>query len=194
MDCQKTGQLIRRLRLEQNMTQQQLADKLSISPKTVSKWECGSGCPDVSLLGQLALVLGVQAETLLQGGLNGGDPVSGNMKKTNFYVCPLCGSVTASTGAVQLSCCGKVLSPLSAQKAGPEEKLKLDQVEDEWFITSDHPMTKECYISFLAFARGDSLQIYKQYPEWDLQLRLPRRGHGTLFWYSTKKGLFYQYI
>ena len=194
MDCQKTGQLIRQLRQEQNMTQLQLAEKLNISPKTVSKWECGAGCPDVSLLGELASILGVQADVLLQGGLNGGDPVSGNMKNTNFYVCPACGSITTSTGSVQLSCCGKVLTPLLAQKAAPEEKLKLEQVEDEWFITGDHPMTKECYISFLAFARGDSLQVYKQYPEWDLQLRVPRRGRGTLYWYSTEKGLYYQYI
>ena len=194
MDCQKTGQLIRCLRLEQKLTQQQLADKLGISPKTVSKWECGSGCPDVSLLGELASFLGVQAEVLLQGGLSGGDPVSGNMKKTSFYVCPQCGSISTSTGAAQLSCCGKVLAPLSAQKAAPEDKLCLEQVEDEWFVTSSHPMTKACYISFLALAKGDSLQIYKQYPEWDLQVRIPRRGHGTLFWYSTEKGLLYQYI
>ena len=194
MDCQKTGQLIRQLRLERGMTQQQLADKLNISPKTVSKWECGLGCPDVSLLGALAASLGVQAETLLQGDLAEGSPVSGNMRKLNFYVCPVCGSISTSTGRVQLSCCGKVLAPLTAQKAAPEDKLKLEQVEDEWFVTSEHPMTKECYISFLALATGESVQLIKQYPEWDLQARLPRKRHGTLYWYSTEQGLFYQYL
>ena len=72
--------------------------------------------------------------------------------------------------------------------------MKTEPAEDEWFITGDHPMTKEGFISFLAFATGDSVQILKQYPEWELQVRLPRRKHGTLYYYSTQHGLFYQYL
>ncbi|MBE6848202.1 MAG: helix-turn-helix transcriptional regulator [Ruminococcus sp.] len=41
MDSQQIGALIRRLRLERGMTQKQLADALFVTPKTVSKWECG---------------------------------------------------------------------------------------------------------------------------------------------------------
>ena len=54
MDNAKIGALIRRLRKEKKMTQLQLALKLHISDKTVSKWERGLGCPDVSLIGQLS--------------------------------------------------------------------------------------------------------------------------------------------
>jgi len=194
MDQKKTGQMIRQLRLAKKMTQQQLAEQLTISPKTVSKWECGHGCPDLALLKPLASLLGVQVETLLNGNLCESNPLAGNMRNTNFFVCPVCGSITASTGAAQISCCGKVLTVLKAKKAEPEEKLKTEPVEDEWFITGDHPMTKQCYISFLAFATGESVQILKQYPEWDLQVRLPRRKHGTLYWYSTERGLCYQYL
>ena len=194
MDCKKTGQMIRQLRLAKKLTQHQLAEQLNISPKTVSKWECGHGCPDLPLLKPLASCLGVQLETLLNGKLCECSPLAGNMRNTKFYVCPTCGSITASTGDIQLSCCGKVLAPLNAKKADAEEKLKTESVEDEWFITSNHPMTKECFISFLAFASGDSVQILKQYPEWDLQVRLPRRKHGTLYYYSTQRGLFYQYL
>lgn len=194
MDCQKIGILIRTLRLEQHMTQQALAEQLCLSPKTVSKWERGLGCPDLSVLSDLSAALGVGLEALLQGDLGENSPVAGNMKKINFYVCPVCGSVTASTGQVALSCCGMTLEAQKAQKAGEEDKLRLEQVEDEWFITTDHPMTKQCYISFLALATGESLQIIKCYPEWELQVRLPRRRHGTLYFYSTEKGLLYQYI
>lgn len=194
MDCQKTGELIRKLRLSQSLTQQALAEQLHISPKTVSKWECGMGCPDQSLLKDLAAALGVSLEALLQGDLSQSSPVAGNMKKTVFYVCPNCGSITATTGGVQLACCGMNLEPLKPRKAAPEEALHMEEVEDEWFLTTDHPMTKDCYLSFLAFATGDSIQILKQYPEWNLQCRLPRRRHGTLFFYSTKKGLLYQYL
>ncbi len=41
MDCMKTGVLIKKLRLEKNLTQKDIADALMISNKTVSKWECG---------------------------------------------------------------------------------------------------------------------------------------------------------
>ena len=50
MDQIKTGQFIKAVRKERSMTQQELADKLYISEKTVSKWETGKGMPDVSLM------------------------------------------------------------------------------------------------------------------------------------------------
>ena len=69
MDCAKIGQLIFQLRTEKGLTQKQVADQLNISNKTVSKWECGSGCPDVSLWEALANVLGADILKLLQGEL-----------------------------------------------------------------------------------------------------------------------------
>ena len=194
MDCAKTGALIRRLRLEQGLTQRELADRLGVSPKAVSKWENGLGCPDVTLLNALAAALGVQVEALLSGSLAENSLVPGNMKKVKFFVCPVCGSITAATGNIQAACCGKALAPLAAQKAAGEDRLRVEQVEDEWFITGSHPMTKENYISFLAFVTGDSVQILKQYPEWELQARLPLRRHSTLYFYSTEKGLLFQQL
>ncbi len=55
-------------------------------------------------------------------------------------------------------------------------------------------MQKSHYISFVAFLNGDTVVIRKQYPEWDLQTRLPFFAHGTLLWYCTRHGLFYQTI
>ena len=71
---------------------------------------------------------------------------------------------------------------------------QVEEVENDWFITSSHPMRKENYISFVAFATGDHLQVVKQYPEWDLQLRIPRREHGMLLWYAQADGLLYQLL
>ena len=176
------------------MTQKKLAEQLNVSPKTVSKWELGLGCPDLSLLPTLSEALGVQIEHLLSGFLPENSPVPGNMKKSSFFVCPICGSITVTTGNARTVCCGKPLFPLAPQKAAEADKLRVEQVEDEWFLTTEHPMRKDCYISFLAFATGDILQILKQYPEWDLQVRLPARRHGTLYFYSTDKGLLYQHL
>ena len=48
----------------------------------------------------------------------------------------------------------------------------MEGVENDWYVTGDHPMRKEDYVSFVAFATGDRLQVVKQYPEWDLQTRI----------------------
>ena len=61
MDSIKTGALIRRLRTEKGFTQRDVAEKMNISDKTVSKWERGWGCPDISLLGELAELIGTSA-------------------------------------------------------------------------------------------------------------------------------------
>lgn len=194
MDCAKVGGLIRALRMERGMTQRALAERLNLSGKTVSKWERGLGCPDVSLLGPLSELLGVNLERMLEGSLSLNETVGGNMKKTRFYVCPDCGSITLCTGNAEISCCGRKLAALEAQKAAPEERLKVEVLEDEWFVSSDHPMEKDDYISFVAFLTGAKLELIKQYPEWNLQLRIPKRGHGQLIWYAAKEGLRYQLI
>ncbi|HCR83676.1 MAG TPA: XRE family transcriptional regulator, partial [Lachnospiraceae bacterium] len=54
MDCVKIGKLIAKLRKEKNLTQRNIADALGIQNKTVSKWECGLGCPDLSLWPELS--------------------------------------------------------------------------------------------------------------------------------------------
>ena len=194
MDNIQTGALIRRLRRELGLTQLQLAGRLGVSDKAVSKWERGLGSPEVSTLPRLSQVLGVDLARMLQGDLTPNDLVGGNMKKLNYYACPACGGLTFCTGAAEVSCCGRKLSPLTPRKAGAEERLRVEEVETDWFITSSHPMRKENYISFVAFATGDRLQVVKQYPEWDLQLRIPRRGHGMLLWYAQADGLLYQLL
>ncbi len=194
MDCAKVGGLICRLRKEKGLTQKQLADTLHLSNKTVSKWETGSGCPDVSLLPQLSALLNVDIEKILLGELPENEFVGGNMKKTKYTVCPTCGNLVVSTGEAEVSCCGRRLETLVPQKADGDDRLTVEVVEDDWFITSDHPMLKEHSISFVAFATGDRVQIIKQYPEWNLQVRIPKRGHGLLLWYCTQHGLFYQLL
>ena len=188
MDQSKIGSLIRALRLERNMTQKGLADRLGITEQAVSKWERGLGCPDVTLLPQLAQELGVPLEGLLSGDLNTQTPNGGNMRQLKFYICPQCGNLMTATGAASLSCCGRTLEPLSPKKPDDHHKLILEAVEDEWFITCSHPMKKEHFMSFAALATGDQVTLVKRWPEWDFRKR------GFLFWYCTEHGLFRQAI
>ncbi|WP_206459213.1 helix-turn-helix domain-containing protein [Anaerovorax sp. IOR16] len=194
MDCKKVGSLIYTLRKEKGMTQKEIADLMNISDKTISKWERGLGCPDVSLLSALSKILGVNIEEILLGGVNPNDIVGGNMKRIKFYVCPQCGNLLTATGEPVVSCCGRKLNELTAEKANEEHKLNIEHIEDELYVSAEHEMTKDHYISFAAFATGDKVFLVKQYPEWGLQFRLPKFGHGKLFFYCTKHGLYYQLI
>jgi len=194
MDCAKIGKLIYTLRKEKKLTQRQMADRMNISDRAVSKWERGLGCPDVSLLPELSEILGVDLEELLSGKLDIRDLVGGNMKKLKFYVCPTCGNLLTATADAAVSCCGKKLQLLAPRKAEDAEKLSVEEVEDDYFISSDHEMTREHYIAFVALLTGGSVLLRKQYPEWNLQTRIPRFDHGMLVWYCTRHGLQYQMI
>ena len=67
MDCKKVGQLIKKKRLEKKMTQQELAGKLHITDRAISKWERGLGAPDISLLQDLSNILGLSISDVLSG-------------------------------------------------------------------------------------------------------------------------------
>lgn len=189
MDCGKVGGLIRALRLEKGLTQARLAAQIGVSDRTVSKWECGRGAPDVTLLRALSAALNVNVEGILEGKLPEGDGTGGNMKKTRFFYCPSCGELTAATGGAEVTCCGRKLEAMTPSKPDEAHMLTLEPVEDEWFVTSGHPMERGHSITFVALATGAELKWIRLWPEWDLQLRLPKR-HGLLLWHCSRDGLF----
>lgn len=194
MDHTKIGKLIYTLRKEKGLTQLQLAEAMHISDKTVSKWERGLGCPDVSLLCELSKILNVDLSELLRGQLTSNDILGGSMKRIKFYVCPNCGNILTALSDTAISCCGKKLLPLELKKANAADRLSVEIIENEFFISANHEMTKEHYISFVALITDDALILRKQYPEWDLQARIPFFAHGQLVWYCTRHGLFCQSI
>lgn len=194
MDIKKIGTSIYNLRKSKNMTQKQLADLLNISDKTISKWERGLGYPDISFLPELSSVLCVSIDDIFLGETNLNEIIGGNMRNLKFYVCDKCNNILTSTADASISCCGKKLEVLIPKKADDKHKLNIEPVEDELYVTSEHDMKKEHYISFLAYVKGDSVFIVKQYPEWNLQTRLRKQGHGKLYFYCNNDGLFYQII
>ncbi|MGI5963195.1 MAG: helix-turn-helix domain-containing protein [Lawsonibacter sp.] len=195
MDQYKTGSLIRALRTEQHLTQLQLAQHLGVTDRAVSKWERGLGYPDVSLLPQLALLLHIPVEHLLSGRLDTRTRDGGSMRNLSFFLCPQCGNLITATSQAIVSCCSRHLSPLVPQKPDLDHSLLLEEVEDEWFITSpSHPMQKEHFLTFVSFVSSEQTTLLKRWPEWDFQVRLPRRGHGLLYWHCSQHGLFRQLI
>lgn len=184
------GDAIRALRLERGMTQKELGEKINISDKAVSKWERGMGCPDISIIPELSNVLGADIQRLLSGDMTPNDFVGGNMKNAAYYTCPACGNITVCTGKARVSCCGKKLAAEQPKAPFEGEDVSVLSSDGDWYITSRHPMQKDHYISFVAIATDERIQIVKQYPEWGLELRLPERGKALLIWFCTKHGLF----
>lgn len=185
-----TGAAIKQLREQRNLTQAELADKIGVSAKTISKWETAKGLPDVSLLEPLAKALNISVIELMNGEQITNRNVSANMLRSKFYVCPVCGNIIHSMGDCLMSCCGITLPALEAEEADNDHAVTIESVEDEHFITVHHPMTKQHFISFLAFVTSDRVQIVKFYPEGNAETRLQLRGFGMLYWYCNHHGLF----
>jgi len=198
VDCNKVGALLSRLRKEKGMTQQQIADRLNISDKAISKWERGVGCPDVSLLGELSKILEVNIDKILAGDLKPNNVEIGNLKRIKFYVCSNCKNVINNTGDAEISCCGRKLSPLVVQTADEMHMATIEETEDEYYITFNHEMSKIHYISFIAYVTSDRILFVKLYPEQAASVRLPKIGefrsaqknNAILYYHCSKHGLW----
>ena len=189
-----TAAAIKTLREQKGMTQAELAEMIGVTDKAVSKWETAKGLPDISLLEPLAAALGASLPELINGSRIINKNRCGNMLRTKFYVCPVCGNVIHSTGETVACCCGITLPALEAEEADEEHALTVENVEDEYFVSVRHEMTKEHYISFIAWVTGDRLQLVRLYPEGNAEARLQRRGRGELYFYCNRHGLFKQRI
>ncbi|MGN1299806.1 MAG: helix-turn-helix domain-containing protein [Clostridia bacterium] len=116
MDQEKVGRIIKTLRKDKGMTQRELSEMLNVTDRAVSKWERGLGCPDVSLLTSLSEIFSVDIESIIEGDMEENEKRSGNMKRTKFYVCPICGNVITSSDNANVSCCGRKLEALEDKK------------------------------------------------------------------------------
>ncbi|MDY4222287.1 MAG: helix-turn-helix domain-containing protein [Candidatus Faecousia sp.] len=190
MNSYITGPAIKQFREERRMTQAQLAEKIGVSDKAVSKWETGKGLPDISLVESLAKSLGVCVMELMNGEQIVNQNTSCNVLRSKFYVCPICGNLLTSMGDAVISCCGIPLPPLEAEGEEGEHEIRLERVEDETLVTLDHPMAKTHFVSFLAFVSSDRVQFVKLYPEGPAEARFQLRGHGFLYAYCNRHGLF----
>ena len=190
MDLSKTGRLICELRREKGLTQKSIAEKLGICAKTVSKWETGRGFPDISLISELSKIFQVDISKLLDGEMPKIKPEVGNVKRTKFYVCEKCGNLLTSIGNSEIVCCGRKLAMLSAKEPDADHTLNIQGVEDDFYITFHHPMTKEHYISFAAAISSDRIQMVKLYPEGNAEARFQMRGVKKIVFYCNRDGLF----
>lgn len=185
-----TGIIIKELREKNHMTQAELANKLSVSDKTISKWETAKGYPDISLLEPLAKVFGVSITELISGNAVNNKNISANMMRSKFYVCPICGNIIHSMGEAVIHCHGILLTPCQAEETDENHKIFIERAEDEYFVRIEHDMTKQHYISFIAALSMDKIQMIKLYSEGNAEARIKIRGVKKIFFYCNRDGLF----
>jgi len=185
-----TGTMIRRLREGRNMTQHQLAEMISVSDKAISKWETGRGLPDISLIEPLANALGVSIIELFSGEGVVNTNRSFKMQRMKFHVCPICGNLIQSTGEAVVSCCGIVLPALEAESEDDDHQLRAEQVEDEYYVSIPHEMSKTHYISFILALKDDGYEIRKLYPEGNAEARFKISRTKSIMYYCNQHGLF----
>lgn len=184
-----TGKIIKELREKQELTQLELASIIGVSDKTISKWETGKGLPDITLIEPLSKALKVSVIELMNGEYITNKNKSSNMLKSKFSVCPICGNIIHTMGENINSCCGINLPILEAELENDKHIINCEVVENEHFITIKHEMTKEHYISFVAYVTYDRCEIVKLYPEQNAEVRFFKRTRGIIYAYCNKDGL-----
>ena len=112
LNTENVGTLIFKLRKEKGMTQQELADKLQLTDKAVSKWERGLACPDISILPQVAEILGVSVDDLLSNPQTGKwhsfKELNRDDAKEIFFLLIRCVSLALSIGGLVIYLMGKL--------------------------------------------------------------------------------------
>ena len=145
--------------------------------------------PDITLIEPLCSALGVSVMELMSGDTITNKNTSSNILRSKFYVCPVCGNIIRTTGDALISCCGITLPALEAEETDEAHEIRIDKVEDEYFVTVDHEMEKTHFISFIAHLTSDKVQFVKLYPEGNAETRFQLRGRGYLYIYCNKHGL-----
>ena len=184
-----TGKIIKELREKEHLTQIELANIIGVSDKAVSKWETGKGLPDITLIEPLSKALKVSVIELMNGEYIINQNKASNMLKSNFSVCPICSNIIHTMGENIISCCGMNLPILEAENENDKHTIECKIIENEYYISIKHDMSKEHYISFIAYVANDRCEIVKLYPEQTAEARFLRRGKGLIYIYCNKDGL-----
>ena len=185
-----TGAVIKKLREKNKMTQLQLAAKLGVSDKTISKWETAKGYPDITLLEPIAETFSISVAELISGNTVYNSNVSANVLKSRFYICPICGNVIHSMGEAVIYCHGVLMTTAEPEETNENHRILIERTEDEYYVRINHTMTKNHYISFIAAQSSDRIQMVKLYPEGNAETRFKINGVKRILFYCNRDGLF----
>ena len=185
-----TGSMIRQMREKKNMTQEDLAAQLIVSRKAVSKWETGQGLPDISLLEPLAKALDISMIELFSGETVINRNRSSNMLRSVTYVCPVCGNGIIALGQCVVSCCGITLPPLHPEETDEEHAIHVEINDGEYYVTVDHPMEKDHFITCISAVSDHACQVVKLFPESNAEARFRTERVRFIYAFCNRHGMF----
>ncbi len=142
------------------------------------------------MLEPLAEALGVSVIELLAGQNIVNQNRASNMLHAVGYVCPVCGNGILSLGQAVVSCCGITLPPLKPEDADEEHRICVSVSDGEYYVTVDHPMQKDHYITCISALADNSNQFVKLYPESSAEARFRIAGVRRIYAYCNRHGLF----
>ena len=185
-----TGAMIRKLREDKNLTQEELAKMLHVSGKAVSKWETGQGLPDISMLEPIAKALEISVIELFSGENVVNRNRSSNLLRSVCYVCPVCGNGILALGHAVVSCCGITLPPVSLEDEDEEHAISVSYDDGELLAALSHPMEKDHYITCLLAVSDNGCQFIKLYPEGEAMARFRPERVKWIYAYCNRHGMF----
>lgn len=190
MNSYVTGAMIKKLREEKKLTQEELAQKLHVSGKAVSKWETGQGLPDISLLEPIARALDISVIELFKGENVVNRNRASNVLKSVCYVCPVCGNGILALGQAVVSCCGITLPEVVPEEADEEHAISCASDDGEYLASVNHPMQKDHYITCLIAVSDNEVQYVKLYPEGEATARFRMNRVKRIYVYCNRHGMF----
>lgn len=185
-----TGAMIRRLREEKGLTQEELAARLHVTGKAVSKWETGQGLPDITLLEPIAKALDISMIELFSGENVINRNRASNLLRSVLYVCPVCGNGILSLGQAVVSCCGITLPPQQPEEPDGEHPIHVAFSDGEYYVTVEHPMEKEHFITCIAAVSDHAFQFVKTFPESSAEARFRTERVKWIYAYCNRHGMF----
>ncbi|MGN1275369.1 MAG: helix-turn-helix domain-containing protein [Floccifex sp.] len=190
MNQNQIANLIRSNREKRKMTQMELAQQLYVSDKTISKWETCKSCPDLEMMEAISRVFQMSIYEFLSNQFIETSNKQGNCLKVHFYVCPICGNVLWSLSESVMHCHGISLSSLQVQETNEDHPVSIQKIENEYYVSISHEMTKQHYISFVAAFSGNRIQFVKLYPEQNAEAYFKMDGVKLIYFYCNQEGLF----
>ena len=152
------------------------------------------GLPDISIVEELAKALHVSLTELFTGDLKTNENVSGNIKKNTILCMPDLWEHYNSCRRREFFLLWNNTSKAGSRNRWGRAFTFVETVDNEFSIVMKHSMSKGHYVSFIAYVTSGSVEIVKIYPEQDISVRFRKKGHGFLYGYCNRHGLFKKYI
>lgn len=107
-----------------------------------------------------------------------------------FYVCPICGNVIITTENNPVTCCGQKLNGQEVKKSEGKHRLIVENQKEKIHLTSEHGMTKEHHLNFIAYGKDNQYVIVKLEKETPVDVTLSKIEDGEIYFGCNQHGVW----